>query len=78
MCFLAIYMSSLEKYLFRSSAYILIGLFGFFVFFLLSYKSSLCILEINPLLVLCLQIFSPILKVVFLSCLWFPLLCKCY
>ena len=39
-------MSSLEKYLFRSSAHFLIR---FFVFLLLSYMSCLYILEIKPL-----------------------------
>ena len=46
MGFLAMCVSSLEKYLFRYFAHFSVG---FFALLILSFMSCLCILEINPL-----------------------------
>ena len=56
-------MSSLEKYLFRSTTYFSIGFFGFLL--LLSCMRYLYILEVRPLSVASFAKFSPIPLVIF-------------
>ena len=71
-------------YVFFGEIFILIFCPVFFVFFfwfcclflILSCLSCLYILEISPYQLFHLQMFSPILRVIFLSCLWFPMLYK--
>ena len=75
MCLLTICRSSLKKSLIRYSACFLIGLL---VCLILSCRSYLYILEINPLPVASFANIFSHSQCCLLFCLWFPLLCKSF
>ena len=71
---LAICMSSLEKYLFRSSAHFLIELV--LLLLLLSCMSCCILLKLSPISCIICKYFLPFCRLSFHFVLWFPLLCK--
>ena len=79
MCLLAVHMSFLENCLFGSSALFSIEFFFFFFIYIYWTAWAVCIFWwLMPCQLLCLQIFSPILRVVSLFYLCYPLLCKSF
>ena len=74
-CFMAICISTLEKWIYRSSAHFLVELFCF-----VTELHKLCVFwRLIPCQTLCLQIFfPPILRTVSSFCVWFPLLYKSF
>ena len=74
-CFLTICIPSLEKRLFRSSAYFLIR---FFVLLVLSCRSCLYILEVNPSSVISFVVIFSHFEGFISPCIQFPSLCKIF